>query len=120
MLVRRIREVLPDVLAVGDHLRPGPRFPREAQRENVAVRTDTGIAEQIPRTAQPGTSLQNRVRKMRVLLEDAVGSADARYPGADDQHVAELGHRQPPTRTSPLLPSRGRTPSTPRCGRIGD
>src|SRR6201993_445637 len=90
VLARRIGYVLPDVAAVGDHLGPRPRLPREAQREDVAVRPNSRIAEQVPRPAETRASLQDRVAQMRVLLADAVRSTDAGNPGTDDQHIAEL------------------------------
>ena len=97
VLARGVGHVLPDLVAVGDHLRPRPRFPREAQRVDVAVGANAGIAEQIPRPAEALTSFQDRVAQVRVLLADAVGGADAGEPGADDQHIAVVSHWTQPS-----------------------
>src|SRR5690242_7840948 len=37
MLVRRVAQILPNLVTVGDHLGPRPRLPRKAQRVDIAV-----------------------------------------------------------------------------------
>src|ERR1700761_3815038 len=90
-------QVLADMRAVGHAFRPRPRLPREAQREDGAVGADTRIAEQVPGAADLIAPLQDDVAGPRVALADAVGRAQAREAGADDDDVevsAVLGCRR--------------------------
>ena len=118
-----------DVIAIGDVLRPGPCLVREAQRENVTVRTNSGITEQVPGAADARPPLQDGVGDLRVLLAQSVCGADAGDTGTDDQHIEELavatrhespliksgtagstlGHRDP--RPSSCVPTRRAAPA---------
>src|SRR5579885_3602328 len=83
VLASGVGQVLPDMFAVDDHLRAGPRLPREAQRVDIAVGSHTRIAEQVPCPAQALPSLQDHKAKLRVALPDAVGCADSRDTGTN-------------------------------------
>ena len=103
VLVRGVDQIGADVLAVGDVLRPGPRLPRERQREDVAVGADTGIAVQVPGAPDGRPSLQDGVTQLRVALLDPVRRTDPGDARSDDQDVGEvvcrrtdLMHPQPP------------------------
>src|SRR3954449_1004308 len=91
ILTGRLGQIRPDVLPVGDILRPGPRLVGKAQREDVAVGADAGIAEQVPSAADLFTPFQHRVGQPWILLVYAVCGADAGDTCADDQHVGVFG-----------------------------
>ena len=80
-------QVLADVFAVGDAFLPRPRLERKAQRENAAVGTHPGVAEQVPRPADARAPLQDGVGQARVALGDPIGRVDAGDAGADDDDV---------------------------------
>jgi hypothetical protein len=94
VLARGLGQVLADVIALGDVLGARPRLVGIAQREDVAVGPDTGIAVDVPRAADPCPPFQHRVGQLRVLLVDAVGRADPGDARADDQNVGvvRFGH----------------------------
>ena len=76
VLAGRLGQVFADVLAIRNGFWPVPRLERIAEREDVAVRPDAGVAEQVPGPADPLTSLQHRVGQVRILLVDPVCGAD--------------------------------------------
>src|ERR1700722_9596329 len=96
VLVRGDAQVLPDVHAVGDPFRSGPRLPRKTQGEDAAVRAHTRVAEQVPGAADLLASLQDDVAGSRIALGDAVSRAQAREARADDDdvNVCRFGWRQ--------------------------
>src|SRR3954447_14807250 len=103
MLAGGVGKVLPDVLAVDDHLGPGPRLPRKAQCVDITIRPNARIPEQVPRSAQPSPSLQHRVGQPRVALADPVRDSDAAVASADDQPIAILRGAAANLRSGPCL-----------------
>ncbi len=91
MLVCGRLEVFADVATVGHALFPGPRRPREAQREDAAVTANTGVSEQVPGAADLAATLQDDVAQAGVALGDAVGGSDPGDTCADDDDVEEPG-----------------------------
>src|SRR5690606_38514831 len=72
-----------------------PRAKRVAEREHVGVRTDPGIAEEVPGPADGVARLEDRVGGPRALVLHIVGRAHAGEACADDQYVDVLhgGHQ---------------------------
>ena len=69
-------DVVADVVAVGHRLLTRPGLVRKAEGEDVAVRADSGVPEQVPGAADSGTALEQCVGERRILLGDPVGRAD--------------------------------------------
>ena len=67
ILVGRLLQVGQDRLPTGDRLLMCPRLERVAQRVHVAVGSHPGIAEQVPRSAQPLATLEDHERPIRTL-----------------------------------------------------
>ena len=86
-LVHDAVEIIEDGGPVGDRFFVLPRFEIEAQRMHVAIRTDAGIAEQIPCPAQIGAPLKDRIAVMRRLFLHMGGHPDAGYARPHDQDV---------------------------------
>ena len=85
-----VADVAQDRGAVGDRLRLGPRPEAVAERVHVGVGADPGVAEEVPGAADPLARLEDRVALAGTALLQVMGGADAREPGADDQHVDML------------------------------
>ena len=73
--------------AVGEDFHILPRTELEAEGVHVGVRTDAGIAEQVPGAAQPLASLQHGDGLVRQRGLQVAGRADAGQAGTDDQDV---------------------------------
>jgi hypothetical protein len=91
VVLRGLANVVQDCRTRGNGLVVGPRLERIAEREHVRIRADAGIAEQIPGAADRCAPFQDRVALVRAFLLQVIGGADARKPGADDQHVDMFG-----------------------------
>jgi hypothetical protein len=91
LLGRRVLDVLPDRLAVGDDLVAVPRPERVAEGEHVRVGPDAGEAEQVPRPADGVAGLEDGPTRPRELGPHVVRGTDARQPRPHDQHVEVLG-----------------------------
>src|SRR3984957_4730982 len=88
-----LADVVQNARPVRNRLRLGPWLERVTQREHVAVGTDAGITKQIPGAADGLAALQNDIALAGTILLQVIARADARQPGADDQHVDMLvGH----------------------------
>ena len=87
VVARDLADVAQDRGAVGDRLGVLPRPEAVAQRVHVGVRAHAGIAEQIPRPTARAAPLEDRVALAGAIRLQMPGGADAREPGADDQHV---------------------------------
>ena len=66
-LIDDMVEVIEDRWRIGDRFFMPPRFEIEAQRVHIAVRTDAGITEQIPRPTQIIAPIKDGVGVMRGL-----------------------------------------------------
>ena len=84
-------EIFQNRRTIGNRLFMGPRLELEAQRVHVRIRTDAGIAEQIPGSAQVGTPLDDRIAFAAAFLAQMHRHADTRDARADDQHI-DVGH----------------------------
>ena len=103
-LARRVLDVGADRAAVRDRLRLRPGPERVAHGEHVGVGADAGIAEEIPRAADPLAAFEDREGLPRCVAREMPGGVDAREARADDQDVEVLdagsGHRGPPRRSA--------------------
>ena len=84
VIVGRIIEVLQDGRPIGDGLGLGPRPEGEAQSEHVTVRSDAGIAEQIPGSAEGLATFEDGVGLAGAFSLQVEGGVDARQAGAHD------------------------------------
>jgi len=75
---------------VGDRLRFGPRAERIPEREHVRIRSQAGIAKEIPGAADLTAALEDRVRLAWTLLLQMSSGPDSGETGADDQDVHEV------------------------------
>ena len=80
-----------DLVAAGDRVLVPPRFELVAERVQIRVRSDTGVAEQVPRATDRAAGLDDGVRPSGQVALQVVRSADAGDPGSDDQDVDMLG-----------------------------
>ena len=90
VLGRRRPQIGEDLVRAGDGLLVLPRPELITEGVQIGVRADTGIAEQVPRPSGGAAGLQDRVALSRVFGLQVVGRADARDPGADDEHIDVL------------------------------
>ncbi len=86
-------DVVEDLGAVRDRELAAPGLEIEAERVQVRVRADAGIAEQVPRAADALAGLDDRVAALGVVLLEVVGAADSGDSGPDDQDVEVLRFR---------------------------
>ena len=82
-----VGDIVADRLAPCDRLLARPGSEREAERVHVRVRSDPGIAEQVPGAADRVARLEDRIGLSRALRLHPVGRIDTRQPGTDDQDV---------------------------------
>jgi hypothetical protein len=87
----RLAQVAEDLVRPGDRVLVTPRPELVAERVQVRVRPDAGVAEQVPRAADRPARLEDRVLLPRVLALQVVRGAEAGDPGADDEDV-EVSH----------------------------
>ena len=78
-------------LGCGRDRRTGPGLEAVAERIEVAVRPDAGIAVRQPGPAEAFLRFEDDEARVGALLGEVVGAADAGDSGADDQHVEMLG-----------------------------
>ncbi len=69
--------------SIGKRLGIPPRFEFVTHRENIGIKADAGIAEQVPRAAHIGALLDNRVALVRALHGQMRRRAD---PGQTRPH----------------------------------
>ena len=92
-LARRVAHVVQDRGPVRDRLGVRPRAERVAEGEHVGVRTDAGVAEEVPGPADGVARLEDRVRLARQLVLEVVRRADPGQAGTDDQDIEMVaGH----------------------------
>ena len=82
-----VGDVLLDRRAVGEDLHVHPRTELEPEGVHVGVRTDTGIAEQVPRAADPLAPLEHGDGLVRQRGLQVTRRADTGQARADDQDV---------------------------------
>ena len=94
-LARRVDDVAPDRFSLRDRIGVGPRPKGVAERVHVGVGAHAGKFEQIPGPADGAARLEDGVCFRRATALKMDGGANARQPGADDQHVErfEYGFR---------------------------
>ncbi len=92
VLGRRLAHVVQDRRAVGDRLGSAPRAEGVAERVHVRVRSDAGVAEQVPGAADGSARLEDGVARPRAARLQVAARADAGQPGAHDQHVEVRRH----------------------------
>jgi len=90
VLVDHLAHVLEDFVGRGDRL-ADPRLEGVAERVQVAVRADAGVAVHPPRAAEIVVSLQHDETAVAAFLCHVPGRADAGNAGADDEHVEMFG-----------------------------
>src|SRR5690554_1447287 len=90
VFLRGFRHITLDGCAIGQHLAAGPGSEVITEGEHVGIRTDAGIAEQVPGTAHGLTALQNGKALAGAFPFQMAGHADAGYPGTDDQDIVVL------------------------------
>ena len=91
MLGRGFADVAADRRAVGDGLGRFPRLEAIAERVHVGIRTDAGIAEQIPGAADSVAAFQDGIGFVRAILLQMNRRANARQAGANNQNVEISG-----------------------------
>src|SRR5262249_7966658 len=87
VVLRGLANVVQDRRPGGDRLLFRPRLERIPERIHVAVRTDAGIAKQIPGAADRRAPFKDRVTLVRAFLLQVIGRADPGKSRSDDQHV---------------------------------
>ncbi len=85
--VGRLAQIAQDVVGTRDGGLGGPRFELVAERVEVGVGADAGVAEEVPRAARRAARLQNGVGGAGPVALEVVRRAQAREAGADDEHV---------------------------------
>jgi hypothetical protein len=81
------RDVLADIIARRNGLGIGPGAERVAHGQHVRVRTDAGIAKQVPGATNPLPLLQNQVSLLWTKRLQVMARTDARQACAHDQDV---------------------------------
>jgi hypothetical protein len=123
--------VIDDFAEIGKNLRSGgnrfadPWLEAVAERVEVAVRPDAGIAMGDPRAAKAVLSFEDHEAHLRALGLEVVGGADAGDSGSDNRHIEmlrrlrlEAGHRRDLRHRSSPSPLRGA--SVIRAGCFGE
>ncbi len=92
-LMSGVLDIIADRGAFDDRLvrRPGAEW--KAQSEDVRVRADAGIAEQVPGAADPVSRLEDQPALAFAAGLQAVRGIDAGNTGSDDDHVQMIGLR---------------------------
>ena len=85
-------QVVEDEVGPGDRLVRRPGLEGEPEGEQVGVRADAREAEQVPRATDRVASLEDREAPTGRAHGEVARGADARDPGADDQHI-DVGAR---------------------------
>ena len=85
--LRGIDDVIADRLAIGDGAIAGPGVKGKTERIHVRIRTDAGIAEQVPCPANRIARFEDRVAFARAFGGYAVSRIDTREAGADDKDI---------------------------------
>src|SRR4051812_45734220 len=75
----------------GRDRRAGPGLETVAERVEVAIRPDAGIAVGDPGAAETLLGFEDDEARSRTLPGQVIGPANAGDPGAHDQHVEMLG-----------------------------
>src|SRR5260363_58515 len=86
VLVDHVAHIFEDLFGRRDR-RSDPRLEAVAERMQIAVGADAGIAMRAPGAAKTVLALQDDEAGLRHLPGKLIGTADARDAGADDQHV---------------------------------
>src|SRR5689334_8481339 len=89
VLVDDFAHIAPDFVGGGDR-RAGPRLEAIAERVEVAVGADAGIAVGPPRPAECLLRFEHGKARSRTLMRQMIGGADPGNPGSDDQYVEVL------------------------------
>src|SRR5690554_3782504 len=87
VLARRLFDVLANRMPIRDRFLSRPRFEGVAERVHIGIRADAGIAEEIPRSADPLARLKDHEGASRAIFREMIRGADAGEPGADDQDI---------------------------------
>ncbi len=80
-------EIVQDRRPVGDRLLAAPGPETIAERVHVRIRTNAGIAKQIPGAADGVARLENGKALVRAVALQVIGDADAGNASADDKHI---------------------------------
>jgi hypothetical protein len=102
VVARRLAHIFADRRPVGDRFRLAPGLERIAQRVHVGIRTDAGIAEQIPCAADGIAAFEDRIGFLRAIGLQMIGRADARKPGTHNDDVEMFHQPNPPVSGFPI------------------
>src|SRR6516164_7836340 len=86
-----VANILQDGGTVGDGVWGFPRTERVAEGVHVGVRTDAGVAEEVPGAADGAASFEDDVALAGTLRQQAIGGSDAGEACPDDDDVEVLG-----------------------------
>ena len=89
VLVDHLAHVFQDLSSRGDG-RTRPRLEAVAERIEIAIGANAGIAMSMPSTAKGVLCLEHHKASIRTLLSEVVGTTDPRDACADNQHVEML------------------------------
>src|SRR5215213_8899798 len=84
-------DIFKDCRTVGDCLRVAPRAKPVTERVHIGIRTDAGIAKQVPRSAHRRASFENRKTLLRAFHRQMRAGSDSRKPRSHNQYV-EMFH----------------------------
>ena len=87
LTLRTIMQVIYDARTISDGACLWPWSPFKPERVKIGIRTDTGILEEVPSTAEAVAPVEDLVVEVWEVLLDVMGGVDARYAGADYEDI---------------------------------